>query len=512
MRRSFILTAVGIALSLLRCVSDDSPLSSNPTARDSGTQVGNDSSTTSSSSSGGEAGLAPEAQAPLTGTFRWALPMSGLSWIAKTVLRPDGHILAVGTMSESLTFPGGVTLALKGMNDLFVLELDTKGVLQWAENWGAPGLSVSGASLALASNTEVVIAGSWSNGAFLTMPDLGGGEGNPFVLGLTFSNTLRTIKWRRSITTAVGSFGSCNTLSSVEGGRVALGCDIEGNVSLAKVQGGTLTFENVNGPYLAVLVTGNGDAEWHTWMSGGNMMQTLLKPDGTVYAALAGTSITERRSNQVTTAPLNTGRVVLALSSTGQAWGYGFGISSTFGGQGAEIALAPNGDIVAAGAFRGTLSNGQGVTLTSAGTANDLYIARIPASGTAPTSFKQYGSNLFEMFYGFGIAPTGDVVMATGLQATTMFDSLSIAGPANSADGVLSLIKLAPTVKGIWHNSSPVSTWVSASNMSASVTVGADGHVVLSGGVPGILSLPNGNAVNGTIPFNARGFIAAFDP
>jgi hypothetical protein len=347
------------------------------------------------------------------------------------------------------------------------------------------------------------------------MPDVGGGEGNPFVMAIAFSDIARTIGWKRPITSGAGSFGGCNKLSAVVNGRVAVGCTVEGNVALPKVQGGTLSLSNIGGVYVSVLLTGNGDAEWHTWLQGtNNVVQTLLAASGTVYAAVDGTSVTESRSNTKTTTPLSgSGRVLLALTSTTQLWGKGIGASSSFGGQGTDFGLSPNGDIVAAGAFRGTLSFGSGMDLTADGDANDLYIARIAAADGTVTERKQYGSTAIELLYGLGIAPvSGDLVLATGLQKDVKFDSVKVPGPANPADGVLSLLKFSPTTQAVWANTSPASTWVSASNMTASVSVAGDGSVILSGAVPGILSLPGGNAVNGTVPFDARGFIAAFAP
>jgi hypothetical protein len=75
-----------------------------------------------------------DAAPPLTGAFKWAVPLSGLSRVSQTVVRDDGHVIAIGTMSADLTFAGGTVLTLKGRADLLALELDASGKLVWAEN------------------------------------------------------------------------------------------------------------------------------------------------------------------------------------------------------------------------------------------------------------------------------------------------------------------------------------------------------------------------------------------
>jgi hypothetical protein len=526
MRRISYGLGIFFALALVRCVGDD-PTAGNAT---NGTPDGGSGDGTGGSSGGpadgsgggdggpqgGDAGGDADAAVVRTGAFRWFFGIPAASRIAHVVAKPNGNILAVGSLiGTSVTVGAGAsqkTLTRIGYTDLIVVELDPNGALLWAQNYGQAGTGSYGASVTF-SGTDVIVTGYYSDGTFLTMPDNGGGEANPFVLSIDSTAVDKSVKWKKYLLTQAGDFGSCSALSGVVSGRFAIACNIEGTLRLERDQQAPLSRGPISSAVVAVMTTA-GFGVWETAIT--NTSPVYVGYDGTdvLYGAEYYDAANEVRSNRQTPInPAGFGRLLYWLTPTGSSWSRGFSNVSTNGNQRTAFGRDPAGNIVVAGSFRGTTDPGGGA-LTSVPTdagaaAHDLYVVRFPSDGGAPLNQKRFGGPKDDVLFGLAIDPAGDIVFAAAADNVT-FDSKYIT-PAPTNDGKLAIVKVGSTLDTVWAHGYPASTYIGLSNFSGAMAIGADHTVIVGGALPGYLELSATGIVNGTPPSNPNSFIAAFD-
>ena len=85
-----------------------------------------------------------------------------------------------------------------------------------------------------------------------------------------------------------------------------------------------------------------------------------------------------------------------------KSWG------STDGQTGRSIAVAPNGDVVFAGAYRGDIDFGKGILASAGGV--DAFLARLDGSGATLWS-KRFGDYFDQFIYGVATGPQGEIAI-----------------------------------------------------------------------------------------------------
>ncbi|MBK7583324.1 MAG: hypothetical protein IPI67_24425 [Myxococcales bacterium] len=148
------------------------------------------------------------------------------------------------------------------------------------------------------------------------------------------------------------------------------------------------------------------------------------------------------------------------LSATGQhVFSKRFGDASQH--EARTLAVAPNGDIVIAGSFTGTLDFGGG-PLVSTG-ANDIYVAALSSAGSQLFS-KRFGSAASDGVAALAVGPSGDIYAAGMFDGTIDFGT----GLHTSAGAGDILVKLSATGSTAWSRSYGLNNnWESVGGITA---------------------------------------------
>lgn len=122
--------------------------------------------TTTSSSSGGEGGH-DTVELPPIGDHVWSARFGdgGTDDVVDIAVRPNGHVVLVGTFQSALDFGGATEALMSGAGtDMFVAELDAEGQAVWAKSFGNAGVNgnEAPAAVAVAPNGDTYVVGSLS--------------------------------------------------------------------------------------------------------------------------------------------------------------------------------------------------------------------------------------------------------------------------------------------------------------------------------------------------------------
>lgn len=100
------------------------------------------------------------------GVVQWARSFGSASSDSGCEIESDaaGNIYCAGSAATGLTFPGGVTLGSAGGSDQFVAKFHPNGTLLWARNGGGPGTDLNFA-LGLDPHGRVTVVGFYSGSA-----------------------------------------------------------------------------------------------------------------------------------------------------------------------------------------------------------------------------------------------------------------------------------------------------------------------------------------------------------
>ena len=162
------------------------------------------------------------------------------------------------------------------------------------------------------------------------------------------------------------------------------------------------------------------------------------------------------------------------------------------------VAGAPNGDLVVAGYFSGTVNFGAG-NLTSAG-GNDIFVAEYATDTGAPVWFRRFGGVGNDFAGGVAVDGSGNVILSGGITGSVDFGG----GPLTSAgDYDVFVVQLSPS--GVYR-------WArryggTGSDSGASVAVSATGDVVAAGTFNGTVNLGGGSL---TSAGDSDVFVAAY--
>jgi hypothetical protein len=177
-------------------------------------------------------------------------------------------------------------------------------------------------------------------------------------------------------------------------------------------------------------------------------------------------------------------------------WDHAFGGASDQRGQ--AVAAGPDGGVVIAGTFSGSVNFGGG-PLTSAGYAN-VYIAKLDATGTHVFS-KSYGDDNLQDVASVAVDTCGDV-LATG----SFFGTLDFGGGPLTAVGLgdMYVAKLGPKGEYVWAKS----YGDDLDQFGMAVTVSPLGHVYVAGYFDGKVDM--GKEIQTKEAYDA--IVARFEP
>jgi len=283
-------------------------------------------------------------------------------------------IFALGTFESQINF-GGQSATSKGAEDLFLAELaSTNGAYGGSTLGGGSGGQI-GNAIALTADSSILVAGQfettldWS----ANVQSAGGFDG--FVTKLS---PTRQVQW----TQRFGDGGEQRALGVAAngGGAVVVGA-FEGSFDV----GGKVVLGKGGRDALVLALGADGSATWVRGIGDGDSMAAVddqeatdvaVAGDGSIYVtgwAAGAVDFGGGAQTGVGDADL----FILKLDANGQTvWAKRAGGDNPQYGR--AIAVAPGGDVVVAGDFRGTLDLGNGA-LTSAGS-NDIFVAKLPAS------------------------------------------------------------------------------------------------------------------------------------
>lgn len=320
----------------------------------------------------------------------------------------NGNVYVTGSFYGSINFGGG-SLQASGefYSDVFLAKLDPNGNHVWSARYGDDNVQ-NARGLAVDSAGNVVVVGYFEN-----MVNFGGGaltSAGMLDMFVAKFNTAGMHQWSRRFGDAANS----------QYAR-AVAVDAASNVYLAGEVAGAIDFGGGSMPVttsksaLVAKLDALGNATWVKLSSGAANSQAVaysiaVGPNGEVAAGGSFRNMFDLGGTPVMSAGSDDAFVTL-FSATGAHT-----FTKTFGDfeqqQVAGVAVAPNGDVFAAGDFSGTIDLETGTTFTSAGL-SDGFIARLNTNG-CPSWLKAYPGALAQLTQALAFDPTTGGVAATG--------------------------------------------------------------------------------------------------
>jgi outer membrane protein assembly factor BamB len=319
------------------------------------------------------------------GEFRWSRPVGDAANQYATGVAADGsdNVIVLGHFDGYADFSGGPVMSA-GLNDIVVAKLSSDGNPIFTKRFGSPAEERS-YSLAIDPLDNVLIAGFAAGDIDFGGPALMGANGLVFA---KLSGSGDHI-WSRRFST-----DGPDLLEPIH-----IAADPSGGVVFTGSFGGSIYLDNVvemTGPedrdLLVAKLSPTGAVLWSEALGDGNLQygkSVAVDGEGNVFVAtdffgqvdVAGQMLTSAGSSDV---------LLLKLSPSGEVlWGKRFGDASAQTVSG--IALDGSGNILLAGAFKGTIDFGGG-PLESAG-ADDIFVVKLNASGEHRFSRRFGGPN-----------------------------------------------------------------------------------------------------------------------
>jgi hypothetical protein len=331
-----------------------------------------------------------------------------------------GNVLLAGAFYATADFAGGPTLSSADNADVFAIKLDSSGNHLWSFAYGGTGIDRT-LSIRSDGTNNVIIAGSFQNSV-----DFGGGVLTSASPGLYDTFVVK-------LSPAGGHIWSKRHGAAGDDIGYGLAVDNNGSALVAGAFVGTVDFGTGNvvsaGSFDGYLLklTSAGDTAW------------VRRFGGTGEDRANGVAVDTARRPVVVgrfkrTVDFGGGPVTSAGTADACAIAYtsagGFRFSKTFGGTGADFALAAatdaNGNITVAGHFKDTIDYGAG-PVASAGL-DDVVIVSYGPTG-AFRSGATYGSTGTDIAE--DVAETGGILGVVGWFEGTV----SFGGPAVTAAG-----------------------------------------------------------------------------
>jgi hypothetical protein len=347
----------------------------------------------------------------------------------------DGAVIVGGRMDGTIDLGGG---PLSGSADGFVAKLDVHGRHVWSQRFGGPD-SDEVSAVAVDETGSVFVTGHHRG-----VVDVGCGapeSGHD----ASFGHELVLAKYAAS--------GACGwslvprSLGGVDGAAIAVG---GGRVFVAGTYGGALDLggdalplplprQGAAAGFVAAFDP-NGRALWATPLASTDTATPAAiaaSPSGDVLVAGSLVGTLSAGADELSSAG-SLDAFVVSLSPSGEArWGARYGDEALQ--QALAVAVDPQGEILVAGSFRGTIDLGDGPVDAVSG--DDAFVVKLGPGGEHRSSATFRGDGEYDRASAAAIAPTGDWVIGGDLMGTLDVGGVKLTS-AGGADVLLA--KLSP--------------------------------------------------------------------
>lgn len=320
----------------------------------------------------------------------------------------NGNVYVTGNFKGSINFGGGALSAAGTLFiDVFLAKLTSDGGHVWSKSFGDTNVqNVRG--LAVDTTGNVVIAGFFQNdvnfgGTTLTSTGL-------YDVFVAEFNPTGMHQWSRRFGDAAGD-QNARAVAIDAAGNVYLAGDTASTIDFG---GGAMTAMSKPAAFAAKLDT-NGNATWAKVSNGdaagkavANAIAVAANGDVAVGGYFRGAF---DLGGKPATNPGTDDAFVTVFSGAGAHVN-----TTTFGDPESQtvtgLAIAPNGDVFAAGNFSGSIDLATGEVKTSAG-AFDGFLARLNAKG-CPTWLRHFPGPMVQLTQALALDPTTGGVAITG--------------------------------------------------------------------------------------------------
>lgn len=382
----------------------------------------------------------------------------------------DGNTLVTGSFAGSMTI-GAETLTSAGGLDIFVLKLDPKGALIWAESFGG-ALDQIGNAIAADSAGNVVVAGDLKGSMmFGGQTVASAGLDDALVVKLDASGKPL---WAKAFGDAASQ--SAKSVEVDKADNIVLFSSVEGTTSFggpgltsAGAQDVVLAKLNQGGNHLYSKIFGGAGADAIGGVALDSAGYTIITGSFSSSVNFGGAPLTSAGGSDV---------FVARFSEAGiHFWSKAFGDAADQFARG--VAADSAGSVVLTGSFFGTLDLG-GPALTSAG-GEDIFVAKLDASGAHQWS-KAFGDASAQSARAVMVDKTGGVLVAGSLVGTADFGG----GALTSAGlGDALVVKLDGSGAHVWSR-----VFGDGDDQAArALAVDAAGSALVAGQFKGKLSL-----------------------
>lgn len=339
------------------------------------------------------------------GVHQWSRPYLSTSQSAGNAIKVDGagNVIVTGHFTGTIDFGGG-PLVSAGNDDIFLVKLNTDGVHQWSQRFGAAGDDF-GLALAVDGSNNIYLSGYFNN--IVNFGGVNYGSAGLNDVFLAKYNSGGAHQWSRRF----GGVGN-------DAGR-GLAADASGNVFMTGSFVGNVDFGGgalvPPGGVEIVLAKYSGVAGAHLWSkrfgNTGDDYGTAVAVNAAGHVFVTGWFNGTINMGGANLVNLGLTDVFLArFDGVGtHVWSQRFGGFEDDGGT--SIAVEPVSSTVSMIGYFGGSTNFGGAAVSSLGT-SDIYIASYDGNGLHRWS-RRAGNYYNDVGEGIAAAATGDVV-ATG--------------------------------------------------------------------------------------------------
>ena len=374
------------------------------------------------------------------GTHLWSRRFGGAGNDRGNAVAVDaaGNVLVAGSFEHTASF-GGSVLASAGTWDGFVAKFAPDGTHLWSQRFGDGGLDAVHA-VAVDGAGNVLLGGTFQGVVSFGGTPLATSRSSVRDLFVARLSPAGAHQWSRGL--QGDGDGAVNALAVDAAGNVALAGYFAGAVTV----GGTrLTSASFSRDVLVASLSASGGDRWGRQFGG-----TLTDSGNAIAVDAAGDVFV----TGVFATPVSFGGGAIQGDAAGEVFVAKYGGSNgahrwsrSFGGlldtdTGRAVSVAPGGDVVVTGSFRGSLTYPAdfGGALLAAVGLRDVFVARYSSNGVHRWS-EAYGSSDNDDGGGLGVGPSGQILVTGSFSRTAAFPG----GTLSSVGGLDAfLLNLAP--------------------------------------------------------------------
>lgn len=342
-------------------------------------------STTLASAGGFDIFVVKLAQAD--GAVVWAKRFGGTGedLVTGLAVNEQDEIFLSGSINGPHDYGGG-PLPHAGARDLMLLKLDAAGDFAWAKSFGTVGYDQ--ATAVAARNGNVALAGYFNSGTLNFAGTMLASQGVDDIVVALFSSA-GNLQWVKSFG---GTSSDRPSTVRIDGaGNVVTAGEFQATVNFGM---GQVASAGNTDAFLLKLATSTGNTLVAKRFGGTDAdTAAAVECDSTDAMYLVGSfrSTVNFGTGDLTASQANNSDAYLVkLSAAGAtAWAKQYGGAGN-GRRATSVAVTLNNDVVFAGGFNGNLSLG-GVTLSSASSADDVFLARAAAADGSYVSSTRAG-------------------------------------------------------------------------------------------------------------------------